>query len=133
MSKIAPQVLFIQPGVTRSGVGSSEGVRINLIIGQKSDGGPAQGFEHRRVSLLFVLAAPNRGEAACGKGEKFIEKGCFPIVPTVVVGNRDQIKTGCEQAIIRTSIATKNIWLGNWGTQLRNNALQVTYSEIEAV
>ena len=82
--------------------------------------------------MLFVLSASNGSEAACGQGEEFIEESGFAIVSTVVVGDRDQIKTGGKQTIVGAGVAAKGIRLGNRLTQLGDDALQVADREIEA-
>src|SRR5438105_8293854 len=116
---------FVQPGVSRSGIGGCKGVRVNLIISKESDGSPVYGFEARRVSLLFVPTASNGGEAMRRQGEQFVEKGGFSIVTAVVVGDRHQVKTGGKQAIIGAGVAAKDIRLGNRLTQPGDDTLQV--------
>ena len=80
------------------------------------------------MGLLFDLSASNGSEAACGQGEEFIEESGFAIVSTVVVGDRDQIKTGGKQTIVGAGSPRKVYALGTGSP-----SLEMTHSRLQIV
>src|SRR6266567_1761724 len=129
---VLPESGLVQPGMSRSGGVSGEGVWDDLVVGQESDGGAAHGFIDGGVGLLFIVAATDGRDAVPGEGEKFIEESCFAIIAAVVVGNGDQVKPGVEQAIIGARVAAKVVGLWDRRAQSGDDALQVADGEVEA-
>src|SRR5215472_16975171 len=118
--------------MSRDCIGSGKGVWVNLIIGKEGDSGSTHSFIDGRMGQPFVQAATNGSDAVCRKREQFIEKCIFPIIAAVVISDRNKVKASDAQALICTRVTSKGIRLGDWSTPSRNDALQVTDSEIEA-
>src|SRR5258705_13591902 len=111
--------------MSSSCLGCGERGRLDLIVCQKGECGVAHGFQEWCMSLLDALTPTNGSNAEFGEGEEFIEKGGFSVVAAMVVGGRDQIKTGVEQTIIGARIAAKGIeFFGNGSALCRDDTLK---------
>lgn len=90
----------VQPGMARGGIGRDEIIRLDLAIGEDTDGRVSDALDHRVMRLGAVGAATNGRDAVRGQPGQHIAKRGFAEVAAVIVRHGDDLEARRAETII---------------------------------